>query len=190
MTEYTTLTDRKLVKLIRAGNAQAYTEVYLRYRRPLYLQAYKMLRDHEDARDIVQDLYLKIWETRYTLLVKTNLESYLHQAVRHRVIDFIRRQVTVTRYLDSLITFLDQELITPDEYYIEKETLDLFKQELNALPEKMREVFELSRTEGLSHKEIAKKLGISERTVKKQIYMALKKLRVGMHYALIPYLFF
>jgi RNA polymerase sigma-70 factor (family 1) len=183
MAKYTTHSDRELILLIKSGNESAFANFFNQYKGILFLQAFKLLKDDEEARDMVQDMFIKIWETRTELTVPESVEAYLHKSIRHSFIDYIRRKKTSTRYLDSLGAYLEEGTKGLDEGYIEKETIALFHQVLNSLPPKMREVFELSRHEGLSHKEIAEKLNISQSTVKKQIYYALKimRLKINLH---------
>jgi RNA polymerase sigma-70 factor (ECF subfamily) len=188
MAKYKNLPDDELVFLIKKNDKYAFAEFYDRYKGPLYIQAFKILGDDEETKDVVQEFFIKIWETRHSIIVKTTVEAYVHQCIRHKVIDFIRRQQTITRYLDSLELYLEKGTITPDENYIEKETLALFNKELEMLPERMREVFDLSRNQGLTHKQIAEKMSISELTVKKQINKAIKILRLRINLSLFSLL--
>lgn len=189
MTKYTSLPAEELIPLIKNDDKVAFAEFYDRYKGPMYFQAFKMLGDDEEAKDVVQEMFIKLWESRNSLTVKTTVEAYVFRSVRHKVIDFIRHQQTVSRYLDSLESYLEKGSAAPDERYIEKETMALFKKELSELPDRMREVFELSRNQGLSHKQIAAQLNISENTVKKQINKAIKHMRIRINFSLFSLLF-
>ncbi|CAM4056850.1 RNA polymerase sigma-70 factor, ECF subfamily [Pedobacter westerhofensis] len=185
MAKYTNLPAEELVSLIKSDDKQAFAEFYDRYKGPLYFQAFRMLGDDEQAKDVVQEMFIRLWETRHSISVKTTVEAYVFRSIRHKVIDFIRHQKTITRYLDSLECYLEKGTAALDESYIEKETLALFRLALASLPARMREVFDLSRNQGLSHKQIAEELCISEHTVKKQINKAIKHLRLRINLSLL-----
>lgn len=189
MTKYTNHPDVELVSLIKLDDKSAFAELYDRYKGLLYIQAFKMLGDDEEAKDVVQEMFIKIWETRKSITVNTTVESYIFRSIRHKVIDFIRHQKTISRYLDSLESYMEKGTAALDESYIEKETLALFKKEVANLPARMREVFDLSRNQGLSHKQIAEQLNISEHTVKKQINKAIKQMRLRINLSLFSLLF-
>jgi RNA polymerase sigma-70 factor (ECF subfamily) len=189
MAEYKNLPDLELVSLIKTDDKLAFGEFFNRYKGPLFLHAFKMLKDDEDAKDVVQELLIRIWDTRHTLTIKSTVEAYVHQSVRYKVYDFMRRRKVISGYLDSLEHYLEKGTAALDENYIEKETLTLFKKEVEMLPERMREVFDLSRNQGLTNKQIAEKMSISENTVKKQINKAIKIIRLKINFSLFSLLF-
>lgn len=189
MSKYASLPAEELVSLIKDDDKMAFAEFYDRYKGKLYLQAFKMLADDEEAKDLVQEMFIRLWESRNSITVKTTVEAYVFRSIRHKVIDFIRHQKTITRYLDSLESYLERGTAALDDSYIEKETLSLFRKELDQLPPRMREVFDLSRNQGLSHKQIAEQLNISENTVKKQINKAIKYLRLRINLSLFSLVF-
>jgi len=189
MAKYTSLTDIELVSLIQNDDQSAFAEFYDRYKGKLFLHAFKMLEDDEEAKDVVQEMLIKFWETRKSIIIKTTVEAYAHKCIRNKVFDLMRRQKTITRYLDSLDCYLEKGTAALDEHYIEKETLALFKKEMERLPERMREVFDLSRNRGLTHKQISEKMSISELTVKKQINKAIKILKLRIHLNLFSMFF-
>jgi len=178
MIDEKTISDKKLVTLIQQGSQPAFAELYERYKSPLYLHACRMLNDGEEAKDIVQDTFAAIWAKRETLEVNTTINSYLYGSVRNRILDLISHSKVVAKYTDSLESFLETSTRSHDHKIIEGELLEMFEFAVASLPEKMREVFELSRKEGLSHKNIALRLNISDKTVKKQISNAIKMIRL------------
>jgi RNA polymerase sigma-70 factor (family 1) len=179
MSAYKELFDQQLVDRLRSGDKDAYTEIYERYFSLLYLHAYKRLRDEEDAKDIIQELFATLWHKRFELH-QTNLAGYLFAAVRNRVLDNYAHKQVSNKYISSFQDFL---ATAPDssEYLLrERQLSELIEKEIQALPPKMREIFELSRKTHLSHKEIAEHLQISEKTVSKQVTNALKMLRIKL----------
>ena len=184
MLSYNRYTDNELAELLKKDDHAAYTEIYHRYSRLLYLHAYKRLKDREQARDVVQDLFTVLWNNRSDFKLNTFLSGYLYTAIRNRIIKIIAHKDIESEYFSSLEPFI-QDTVAAD-YLVRKNDLEvLIETEINALPEKMREIFKLSRKSHLSHKQIAEKLNLSEATVKKQVNNALKVLRVKLG----PYLF-
>ena len=177
MTGYNVLADLELYALLKAGDKVAYTEIYNRYFSLLYLHALKRLRDEEAARDLIQDLFTTLWIKREVLTTRTNLSNYLYTAVRNGVFNFIAHQKVASRYINELPDKIEPSECITDHLARERQLTALIEKEIAELPEKMREIFLLSRVEGLSHKEIAERLGISELTVKTQVKNALRILR-------------
>ncbi|TCD00317.1 RNA polymerase sigma factor [Pedobacter psychroterrae] len=177
MSGYNVLADLELYTLLKAGDKVAYTEIYNRYFSLLYLHALKRLRDEEAARDLIQDLFATLWLKREVLTTKTNLSNYLFTAVRNGVFNFIAHQKVASRYISELPDKVEPSECITDHLARERQLAALIEKEIGELPEKMREIFLLSRVEGLSHKEIGERLGISELTVKTQVKNALRILR-------------
>lgn len=175
--EYATLSDGILVDLIRRDDERAFSVIYKRYSVPLYIHANRFIRDREETKDILQKVFVKIWDIRGKLPADIKLSSYLYQVVKNELINHISHSKVVDRYLDSMSSFAVSYVSDTDHAIREKQLLAIIEREIENLPEKMREIFQLSRTHYLSHREIAEKLGISEKTVKNQISNALKLLR-------------
>lgn len=183
--------DNELIQLTKQGDESAYSEIYKRYWGILFQHARKMLQDDESAKDIVQDVFAALWTKRNNLDIHTKLSSYLYGVVRYKIFDFIDRGKVQGSYLQSLEKFIDQGEYTTDNIWLQKELALQIEKETNALPAKMREIFVLSREQDLSYKEIAEQLNISDQTVKKQIYNAMKILRpkFGLYLLILSYLF-
>lgn len=175
--EYATLSDGILVDLIRQDDERAFSVIYKRYSVPLYIHANRFIRDREETKDILQKVFVKIWDIRGKLPTDIKLSSYLYQVVKNELINHISHSKVVDRYLDSMSSFAVSYVSDTDHVIREKQLQAIIEREIENLPEKMREIFQLSRTHYLSHREIAEKLGISEKTVKNQISNALKLLR-------------
>lgn len=143
--------------------------------------AAKKIRSGDEAKDLVQDLFVSLWLKRETLIVNTSLSAYLFTAIRYKVINYIEANIVKQDYVDSL----DKAVIDYDNSTREKiacnELESLLQTGINTLSPKVREVFELSRKEHLSVNEIAEKLQVSHQTVKNQISKALKTLRVHLY---------
>jgi RNA polymerase sigma-70 factor (family 1) len=172
------LSDLALIDLIRAGNELAFREIFKRYNRALFAHAYNKLKDKEEAKDVVQDVFLKFWNySQQENFTPLNLASYLHVAIRNRVLDTLSKSKHASNYVNSLQIFLDEEEERTDFRIREQQLQKHIDQAILSLPSRMRLVFEMSRKEHLSHKEIAQQLNISDQTVTDQIKKALKILR-------------
>jgi len=180
MTMYQNLNDQELISLLKEGDEIAYTEIYNRYKNLLQNHAYKKLDDFDEVKDVLQELFVNLWIKRAELPTTTNLSGYFYTAIRNRVFNIYAHKEVVSKHVQSLQTFIDEGHDCTDHQVREKELTLLIQTEIDALPVKMREVFELSRKSGFSHKEIANQLNISDQTVSKQITNALKILKVKL----------
>ncbi|WP_109695676.1 RNA polymerase sigma factor [Chitinophaga deserti] len=178
MGAYLTYTDSELLEQLRAGNRQAFEEIYRRHWKDMYRTAYLILHDEAASTDIVQDIFVWCWEKREAMQV-SSLGGYLAMAVRYKVANYIRREKVRARFFDEV-----EKLQIPEggeELTLElKELRVIIAQFTDELPGRCRDIFYLSRFEYLSNKEIAARLGISEKTVENQITIALKRLRMRL----------
>jgi len=183
-------TDEELFALIKEGNHSAYTQIFDRFYVVLYLHALKILQDEDEAKDVVQELFENIWTKRDFLSLNGTVSSYLYACTRNLVLNQIAHKKVKGRYLDSLEVFMGQETYLTDFYVREKELKRIIEREIASLPQKMGEIFKLSRTEYLSHKEIASRLKLSELTVKTQVKRALKILKPKLDFLIALMLLF
>lgn len=150
--------------------------LFKQYFNPLTNFAYKYLNNWEDAKEVVQDTFAKVWNTRHNINVHTSIQSYLYQATKNSVIDFVRKTKKHSRTEDD--TNLSEEAIPENSsslkpYLIKQAILEAMEQ----LKPKNKEIFRLNKMEGLTYKEIAAHLNISERSVEDNISRALKILK-------------
>lgn len=189
MNEYRKYNDLELAALLKSDDYAAFTEIHERYYSLLYTHAMKKFPHREEVRDLLQELFAALWDTRHTLVFTSGLGVYLFSATRNRVISLFRRQKVRDTYVQSFRHFLDEgENLTEGKLH-EKELLHRLEQEMAALPGQMRKVFELSRKEELSHQEIACLLNTSPLTVKKQIHNTRKILRTKLETTLLTLFF-
>jgi len=179
MYNYRSLTDNELLGLIQSGDKYAFEEIYERFNGLLYIYACKLVTDKEDARDIVQEIFVYLWSNP-NIKIKSQLSAYLYTAVRYKVFDWLDKNKSKSNYLLSLENFADQGNCITDDYIREKEFASIIEKEVSLLPPKMRQIFEMSRQQHLSQREIAEILHLSDKTVKKQMSNALKVLRLKL----------
>lgn len=179
--------DDALLPYIKEGNVVAFTELFQRYKHRLFLHAYKMLQNEEEAQDVVQDLFATIWAKGSDFKVTENIDNYLYGAVKNKILDIISHRKVIAKHVSSFTAPIVQDESAHDKF-VEKELRAMIEAEISNLPPKMREVFELSRNDGLSHKQIAEKLNISDKTVKKQINNVLNILRTKIRFTILFFL--
>lgn len=188
MASAVTYSDLELFELLKTGDEAAFTEIYHRYFDLLYLHALKRVRNGDIAKDLVQELFTTLWTKRDTLQARINLSNYLYTAVRNGVFTYIARQKLESRYINTLPSLeLTGECLT-DHLSRERQLRAIIEKEIAELPEKMGIIFKLSRKEGLSHKEIAERLNLSELTVKTQVKNALRILHTKLGLMLYVYM--
>ena len=177
MADYQSLHDHQLIDRLKEDDQAAFTEIYSRYAESLTGFASSKLYCLADARDIIHDLFVTLWQERRTLIVHQKLESYLFTLIRYRVVDKIRKNITKEGYA-GMISMLSQIHEPEVEGHIAtKELQQQVNLKLEELSPRVKQVYKLSREQHLSIKEIAVKLEVSEQTVKNQLTAALKHLR-------------
>jgi RNA polymerase sigma-70 factor (family 1) len=174
-------TDQILLQQLSQNDQAAFTAIYERYWKSLFREAMNVLRSQKEAEDCVQELFVSLWNRRQALSI-TSLRAYLHTAIRYQCIDRIEKDMIRGGYLEDFTTYLEANQTMPsiEEELYARELAANIDQVMDKMPDKMREVFRLSRQEHLTHREIANRLQISEETVKKQVYLALKILRSNL----------
>jgi RNA polymerase sigma-70 factor (family 1) len=175
-----TYTDHQLIALLKQGDETAFTAIYDRYSMLIFYRVNQMLRDTEASKDLVQDLFITVWSKSELIRDDANLAGYLYIAARNKVFKLIQKGKLRNDYLNSLAKYATETSTATLDQLDERELARVIDQEIAQLPPKMKEVFELSRKENLSHLQIAHQLGISDKTVKKQINKALKVLKIKL----------
>jgi RNA polymerase sigma-70 factor (family 1) len=170
--------DETLVSLIANDDKDAFTMLYQRYWEPMFTTAAKALRSEDDAEDLVQDVFLSLWNRRHELSVKGSLAAYLQISIKYKVINYIEKNITRRDYLALFTDMLVNYQPSDAELQLQlKELQRVVQSAVDQMPRKMREAYELSRLQHLSHKEIAQRMGISDETVKKHIQHALQLIK-------------
>lgn len=168
--------DSELLYRLKAGNRDAFNSVYWRYSPKVYNTVLYLLNDSDIAEDVVQELFLTIWEKRENIQPELNFEAYISTIARHLAYRYVEEALRRNQPIEEIA---DMKLTSSsEEDAIEADSLrDYIFNVISSFPEMRRKVFIMSRFENLSHGEIAEKLSLSERTVEAHIYQALKELR-------------
>ena len=165
--------EKELLQEIAIGNERAFRTLFHIYKERFYSVALKMTRSDEEAKDIVQDVFMNIWTKRESLVHINNPSSYFFTAVYRRVYHHYRK-VALERKLSQIIPSEKNSINTTDEMILAHESSELISQAIDKLPPRQQLVFKLSKHEGLSREDIASQLHISPNTVKNHLTDALK----------------
>jgi RNA polymerase sigma-70 factor (ECF subfamily) len=170
--------EPELLRRLSAGEEMAFKELYEQYASSLISFASARLDSLEEAHDIVQDIFVHLWQDKENINIHLSFRAYLFAATRYRIIDHIRKNGTRKKYAEQIGRMPIHIEEEAENKLFEKELRERLDEAIHQLPPRTREVFCLSRFEHLSAKEIAKRLDLSEQTVKNQLTTALSKLRV------------
>jgi RNA polymerase sigma-70 factor (ECF subfamily) len=135
-----------------------------------------LIHDDVAAEEIVQDFFVKLWEKREQISIETSVKNYFFRSVKNYSLNFIQHNKTKIVHEQKLLSEIKTSY-SDDNNYPEPDLLDKIEESIKSLPEKRREIFRLSRQEGLKYQEIAQKLNISIKTVETQMSLAIKTLR-------------
>jgi RNA polymerase sigma-70 factor (ECF subfamily) len=185
------LSDKELFLLLRRGNHTAFKVIYERYASTLIQFAFSKTGNRDDAKDCVQDVFVWLWQAGRDIQIAEGtraLEGYLKSAVKNKIINLVEKRLRQENYSKEALLNLVTEM-PADINLSHQELTSLVQKEINAMPVKMRTIFELSRESGLSNKEIAGQLSLSEQTVKNQLGNAKQRLRIKLEHYLSVLLF-
>lgn len=180
MAAYSILTDLQLIDLLKKDDEQAFAEIYSRYAASLAGFASSKLFDAEDAKDIIHDVFVKLWQERKQLQIDRNIKAYLFKTTRYRIVDKIRKNITREEYAGMVKALASQYEPGIEHQIAAKELQQSIAKSLDELSPRVKEIYLLSREENLSITEIAAQLQLSEQTVKNQLGSALKHLRQSL----------
>ncbi len=171
-------TGKDLFILIKESQVSAFTQFYTQFFQKLLLTGDKYVKDIFVAEEIVQDVFLKIWENPQDLEGIKSVKSYLYRSVINASINYVNRQKNIEQHhLKIAAESTDDDLNELDE---ENELIVMLHREINKLPPQCQKIFKLNRFERLKYKEIALMLGVSEKTVENHIGTALRLLRKAL----------
>lgn len=172
--------DTKLLQSLKSGDQSAFSALYELYAASLTGYAASKLASLEEARDIIHDLFVYIWEERANITITTSLKSFLFAAVRYRIIDHIRKNITRREYAEMTQRLAADYIAGTEDELAAKDIGQMLELAVNSLPSRTKEIYRLSRHRQLAIKEIASRLQLSEQTVKNQLTTALSYLRISL----------
>jgi RNA polymerase sigma-70 factor (family 1) len=189
MQEIDSYEERLLLHQIAAGDGKAFAIIIGRYWNNIYSQALTYIKSTHSAQDIVQEVFLKVWEKRATLPAIERFDSFLFIITRNHIISGLRKKIALPLNNDLSESFKEESII-PDKIFSRKQLNDLINKAINLLPQQQKTAFLLSRDQGSSYEAIAIEMELSKETVKKHIGKALNFLRTYIRtYAELEFLF-
>src|SRR5688500_14672852 len=173
MPNQTEYNETLLLAELRNGSIPAFEKIFKRHWEPLYHSAKIKLRSHDEAEEVIQNIFSALWEKRESLFI-TNLSFYLNTALRNRIINMVRDKITQEKYWNYYKAFMPGHQDITDQVVAFDDLNNAVEVAVSNLPEKSREVFKLSRIEGRSNAEIANLLQLSEKAIEYHLTKSIK----------------
>lgn len=165
-----------LLNRLKLGDKQAYEKIYLFFNKELLIAAFKKTGDKVIAEELVQNIFISIWEKREKLQIE-NLQAYLFGALKLSVINHIRSLVTENKYIEyKSLSYSEDDFDTSNVIEL-RDLSNIIEEGINSLPQKTQEVFRLSRYQYQSAKDISNELNISEKAVEYHITVSIKRIK-------------
>jgi RNA polymerase sigma-70 factor (family 1) len=154
-----------------------FADVFKQHEHRLYTLALCLVKSEQHVKDIIQEVFLKLWEQRHHLHEIHNIEAWLYRVTENKVIDFLRKAAADSRLKDAIWNNISQARNDTDEWLEAKEYNRIIQQAIDLLPPQRRRIYCLNKKEGLNHAQIAQELSISRHTVKNQLSAAIQSIR-------------
>jgi RNA polymerase sigma-70 factor (ECF subfamily) len=177
LTKGTDNIDPLILRQLKDGNINAFRKIYMVYSERLFHFALSYLKNTFEAEEIVQEVFIQVWEMRNEIDPDRSFSSLIHRMTVNRVFNQMKHQVVRQKYQNYLLHFDHSLEESPEATLHFKELESKINSLLAKMPEQQRNIFEMSRMKGLSHSKIAKELGLSVRTVENQVYRASRFLK-------------
>ena len=175
--EKTHFEDSAVIARLRNGEVEAFDVLFFKYSNRLFWFVYKYLQSKEEAEEIVQDVFLKIWNQRKGLDSGRSFNSYIFTIAKNHIFNELRKKVSEKKYLDFQIN-TNKGTHSPVEKELSfREIIKISNDAIDRLPPRRKLVYQLSRDKGMSYQEIANHLGISVKTVESHMSLALRFLK-------------
>lgn len=178
-----------LIKL-RKGDQLAFAEIYNLYRGKMYTYACNLCKSTETAEEIVQEVFIRIWQKKEQINTEMNFAAYLKKVTLNHVLNHLKKVARDRRLQEELFIYIDAIRNTTEDNLLEKELLKTHDQAIALLPPQKKLIYQMSRNEEMTHEQIAEKLNISKNTVKNHMVEATKFIRsyVSKHGSIICFL--
>ena len=181
--------EKDIFLKIKNSDISAFESFFHKYYGSLCVFAANILGDDDTAEEIVQDFFVKIWEKREQLFIETSVNHYLYRSVKNLCINHINHEKIKQKHAASVLK--ESELPEPDDQELMMSgLLETIEETISAMPEKRKQIFRLSRYEGLKYHEIAARLNVSVKTVETHMSLAIKTLRDKLKHFRFLFLFF
>ena len=174
---HVSLVEKVLISKLKTGDTSAFSDIFLAYYKDLVIFAARFTHDLNNAEEIVQDMFSKLWEEHESVKIDISLKSYLLKLVQNKCIDWYRHKIIMRAHNDFVIESSIKFEVDTDNYILYSELQERVDKALEMLPEPVSETFRMNRYKGLKYHEIADIFGVSVRTIEVRIGKALHLLR-------------
>lgn len=169
--------QKKILEQFKEGDTEAFDAIYRMYSKKLFHFALGLIKDQDSSQDLVQEVFVNLWEKRNQVNPNLNFDNYIFTVTYNSIRKYFRKKSVENKVIENLLKESPEVLETVDGVYIYNELLALANKSIEKLPPKRKAVYKLSKQEGLKIKEIAEKLNISSRTAENHLAKALKYLK-------------
>lgn len=170
--------DQEILKKLVSGDKTALQILFNNYYTDLVRFGIKYVKSPEISEELVQEVFINIWERHESLAISSSFKSYLFTSVKYRAFNYLRLQMPKEKLLEN-VELLDK-VAAYEDYQASAELKREVNKAIDSLPTKCRAILIMSKMDGMSHREIATELGVSEKTIENQITIAFKKLREAL----------
>lgn len=183
--------DTVLLHQLASGSTEAFREVFDIYKDLLFTFVVGLTHSQTEAEEVVQDVFMKIWESRTNLSHVQNLKQYIYRMARNKTLDHLAAKSRRIKLTQELWSNMQQSKDVTQEILAARESHRLINEAISQLSERKQQILQLSREQGMSHDEIATHLGISKQTIKNTLSEALKQVKAYLdeHSALVALCF-
>ena len=172
--------DKELVELLMGDSQEAFGELYARYRKQLIYLCKQCLKTESDAEDVVHDIFLKLWETRHLLVTVSSFSGFVKAMAQNYATDKLRHVDVHSRFARNMLMNVKDSTNETENLILDNNYRELVDELIEKLPPRQKEVFRLSRIEGLTYKKISELLHISVNTVQEHASLALEKMEKNL----------
>ena len=174
--------DPILLEQVAAGDQAAFRQIYAHFFKRLYQFAFAMIKTRESAEEIVEDVFVRIWQQREGVSAIRNLRVYLYTATKNAALNYLSQKArqNITEPFDHIAIDLDGSAGSPEQLLITAETYRKIQTAVEALPPRCKMIFKLVREDGLKYREIAEILNISINTIDAQMAIAVKRISLSI----------
>ena len=180
------INENALLNQLAAGSQDAFTELYLHYSPVVYDALLYFLKTEQEADELLQQLFITVWEKRQQLAGAQNLEAYLFMMTRNRVLNHLKKRAREQQFISRYSTRAARPAPDPESGFLQKQYEELLQKAIGSLPPQQQRVYRLAEEEELSYEEIAVQLAVSKLTVKKHLELARRQVRAYMRRYLYP----
>lgn len=177
MAAYRQYTDQEILLLAREDQGKAFDIAFNQYWPVLYQHAFKKVQSKDLAKDLVQDVFVAMWDNISKLAVQDSLLPYLYTVLRNNTLKQFEKDNVRLKYALNRISYQDDFELTSHHLLLSKELQAIINDEMSKMPARMKEIYELKKEQNFSIKQIAEQLGLSEQTVKNQLHTASNRLK-------------